>query len=490
MAAGGGMTFVRAHLSVHAKLAAAGSTENLTLAAKWSGAARNFGTVVAFVLPVMVYQQYGWSALLAFAMVVMLMYIIVASVQHAYCDGGLEVVRELSAGLVEEAAPVGSAAVPWIDWVMAAAFCVTELQMNVQAAAVPTILMRQFEVPTSVCGPIQAVGQLVAMGFLVILSKGYAGILQKRPLNLILSFFGTFVGMSLLCWSTLLRHTEAAQAIFVLSLYFFYIFAYTAQVTMLECLTGVLDMQNAIVVIGVSEMIGCACSLVGGYLGPVLLEVSPAAPFVLQLVIALTTTLLVAFSLGHRAMSQMVVVCETKEQYLATLVSVEDESPSIRKSLQGLNHMRKRPESYIGVEQLLRKQSHNSFFPSSDESFVSDTVGPEALKESLLQQPSPLRAGMARQSSKGASCSLTIPKSNSGQITCGHWDCADVEDVRSREVPIPDLVTSTFEGRQLKKTMACFDRAYIDIDTEDYVVDRSLVQQLVMNQVACEGQSA
>merc|ERR1719282_896237 len=98
-----------------------------------------------------------------------------------------------------------------------------------------------------------------------------------------------------------------------------------------------------------------------GYLGPVLLEVNPSAPFILQMVIALATTLLVALCLGHRAMSQMVVVCETQEQYFASVLATQDDgSPSIRKSLQGLQHMSMRPESYIGVEQLFRKQTSSS----------------------------------------------------------------------------------------------------------------------------------
>lgn len=470
MAAGGGMTFVRAHLSVHAKLAAGGCKENLSLAAKWSGAARNFGTVVAFVFPVMIYKHLGWSAVVGSAMTVMVMYLVLAAVQHIYAGDATDVDEELTRGLVEEASTERSA-VPWIDWVMAAAFCITELQMNVQAAAVPTTLMRQFGMPVSLCGPIQAVGQLVAMGFLVLLSKGYAGIFQKRPLNLILAFFGTFLGMGVLCVSTAMDGGRAAQAIFVLSLYFFYISAYTAQVTMLECLTGVLDMQNAIVVIGISEMVGCGCSLFGGYLGPVLLEVGPSAPFLLQLVIALLTTLLLAFCLGHRAMSQMVVVCETQEQYYASMLSMQNDStPSLRKSfsqsLLGLHHMSMRPESYIGVEQLYRKRSLSDL-----QAAACDAPAADGLREALLAHPTPARAGAA----------------DGGAVERVRTDGGAVERARSQEVPIPDVVTSTFEGRQLKKAMACFDRAYVDIDTEDYVVDRLLVQQLLMKEKSHEG---
>jgi len=469
MAAGGGMCFVRAHLSVHAKLAARGCKENLSLAAKWSGAARNFGTVVAFVVPVMVYKHIGWSSVVGIAMVVMVVYLALAVVQHACAGDATDVDEELTRGLVEEASTERSA-VPWIDWVMAAAFCITELQMNVQAAAVPTTLMRHFGMPVSLCGPIQAVGQLVAMGFLVLLSKGYAGIFQKRPLNLILAFFGTFLGMGVLCVSTAMDSGRVAQAVFILSLYFFYISAYTAQVTMLECLTGVLDMQNAIVVIGISEMIGCGCSLFGGYLGPVLLEVGPTAPFLLQLVIALVTTLLLAFCLGHRAMSQMVVVCETQEQYLASVLSMQDDSSpsaSLRKSfsqsLLGLHHMSMRPESYIGVEQLYRKRS-----PSDMQAAAGEAPAAGGLRQALLAHPTPARAGLD---------AVERVRSDGGAV----------DRIRSQEVPIPDIVTSTFEGRQLKKAMACFDRAYVDLDTEDYVVDRLLVQQLVMKEKSHEG---
>merc|ERR1719517_101379 len=106
--------------------------------------------------------------------------------------------------------------------------------------------------------------------------------------------------------------------LFILALYLFYISAYTAQVTMLECLTGVLDMQSSIIVMGYSEMVGCAFSLVGGYLGPALLAVDPAAPFALQGIIALVTTIILALTLGHRATTQT-VVCQTEDQYVESI---------------------------------------------------------------------------------------------------------------------------------------------------------------------------
>merc|ERR1719512_434327 len=147
--------------------------------------------------------------------------------------------------------------------------------------------------------------------------------------------------------------------LFVLTLYLFYISAYTAQVTMLECLTGVLDMQSSIIVMGYSEMVGCACSLVGGYLGPALLQVNPAAPFAMQAVIALVTTVVLALTLGHRATAQT-VVCQTEDQYADSLADTIQRRPSLRNSFQGLQMLTARKETYIKVEQLLRAQSTQS----------------------------------------------------------------------------------------------------------------------------------
>jgi hypothetical protein len=491
MAAGGGMTFVRAHLSVHGKLAAGGSKENLSLAAKWSGAARNFGTVVAFVVPVMVYKHFGWSAVVGSGMAAMIGYLVLAAVQHSYAGDATDV-DELAEGLVEQAPATGSISqIPWIDWIMAAAFCITELQMNVQAAAVPTTLMRQFELPVSICGPIQALGQLIAMGFLMLLSKGYGGIFQKRPLNMITAFFGTFLGMSVLCWSTALDGERAAQIIFILSLYFFYIMAYTAQVTMLECLTGVLDMQNAIVVIGISEMIGCACSLFGGYLGPVLLEVNPCAPFVLQMAIALVTTMMVAFCLGHRAVSQMLVVCETQEQYLASVQDADIERrPSVANSLNGLKEMKKRRDSYIGIEKRYRKRTASSgslasMGSCSSLASMADDAG--GLTQALLANPTSTDMGADAGVAAAPHAEAKLRSDSGSTRVCSKGSTAETLRMQSKEVPVPDVVTSTFSGRQLKKTMACFDRAYVDIDTDDHEVNRFAVQRLMMRQPSHEG---
>mmetsp|Transcript_108353 Transcript_108353/g.302809 ORF Transcript_108353/g.302809 Transcript_108353/m.302809 type:complete len:107 (+) Transcript_108353:1-321(+) len=90
------------------------------------------------------------------------------------------------------------------------------------------------------------------------------------------------------------------------------------------------------------------------------------------------------------------------------------------------------------------------------------------LRQALLAHPTPARAGLD---------AVERVRSDGGAV----------DRIRSQEVPIPDIVTSTFEGRQLKKAMACFDRAYVDLDTEDYVVDRLLVQQLVMKEKSHEG---
>jgi len=459
MSGGGGMTFVRAHLSVHGKVAACGNKDMLTLAAKWCGAARNAGTVVAFALPVVLYNNLGWISVVLLAMCVMVLYVILAVVQHASAGQGADSAadKELLAGLVEEA-PAES--IPWIDWVMAGCFCVTELQMNVGAAAVPTTLMRTFGVPMPLVGGLQAVGQLVAMSFLMLLSKGFFIPLQKRPMNLIFSFSGTFLTMVAI-WAAIVLHTGSVWLI-IGCLYGFYMSAYTAQVTMLECLMGVLDMQNSIIVMGIAEVFGCGFSLVGGYLGPALLEVDPAAPFALQVAIALLTTMVLALCLGHRAWTQ-VVVCEMEAQYDSSIQDMISRRPSVLKSIQGLKKMTQRPESYIGVEQRFRKQNSSS------------RLAPIASSGSLC--PSNESEQPPVQTQGGGQNNLAEPlmdKPQPAQRTSGHRRCS------SEVVPIPDTVASTHEARHFKKAMVNFEQAFLALDLQDYDVPASSVKELVV----------
>lgn len=468
MSGGGGMAFVRAHLSVHGKLASGGSTERLTLASKWCGAARNAGTVVAFALPVVLYDSFGWIAVVGFAMSVTVLYIALAAVQHAYTgvDSAEGAEEALSVGVVE--AP--SESIPWIDWVLAGAFCVTELQFNVQAAAVPTTLMRTFGLRISLVGLVQAAGQVVAMGFLMLLSRGFFSFLQKRPLNLVLAFSGTFVAISAIWMATVL---QTDQVWFVIaSLYFFYISAYTAQVTMLECLMGVLDMQKSIIVMGVAEVFGCGFSLIGGYLGPALLEVDKAAPFALQMGVALLTTAVLALTLGHRAMSQL-IVCQTEDQYDASLKDMIARRPSIRKSLRGLKHMKDRPDSYIGVEQRLRSksssglptiQSSGSLCPVESSECLAPPEQSPRKEGGLPEQAQPVDGGLGE----------ALLEKPSPAKRYGHERCT------SEVVPVTDAAASTYEGRQFKKALVNWDLSYFDIDTNDYTVETSNVKQLVI----------
>mmetsp|Transcript_85 Transcript_85/g.231 ORF Transcript_85/g.231 Transcript_85/m.231 type:complete len:611 (-) Transcript_85:229-2061(-) len=485
MSGGGGMAFTRAHLSVHGKLASGGSKEHLTLASKWCGAARNAGTVVAFAVPVIVYDAFGWSAVIAFAMSVTVLYIVLAAVQHNYNRGeaaaeGAE--EALETGLVE--APCES--IPWIDWVMAGAFCATELQFNVQAAAVPTTLMRTFGMRVSLVGLVQAVGQVVAMSFLMLLSRGYFSILQKRPLNLVLAYAGTFVAMCMI-WIGTVMQTDQVWFI-IASLYFFYISAYTAQVTMLECLMGVLDMRNSIKVMGIAEVFGCGFSLIGGYLGPALLEVDNAAPFALQMGVALFTTFVLALTLGHRAVSQ-IVVCQTEDQYDECLQEMVKRRPSLRKSLQGLKHMKDRPDSYIGVEQRFRQHSKSFGSLSALPTIAS------ASNLSALGSAGNLAAMGASSPCESPTMSPPAAQEEAGFPAQGRSDGGAAEsllekpaavrkierrDSHSEVVPVTDSSASTYEGRQFKKAMVNWELSYFDIDTKDYALETSNVKQLVI----------
>jgi len=487
MSAAGGLTFVRAHLSVHGKLAAGSSVESLTLAARWSGAARNFGTVVAFVVPVALYQALGWRAVVATAMCVMCLYLALAAAQHrSYPSGAKGGAPPYGEGpeepaLVEEAPREH---VPWIDWLIAGAFCVTELQMNIQAAAVPTTLL-VLGVPLPLVGGVQAAGQLIAMGFLVLLSRGACPCLQKRPTNLLLSFAGTFVGMAAL-WLARASEVDGSLGAVVLGLYFFYACAYTAQVTMLECLTGVLDMSNSIYVMGVSEVVGCACSLVGGYLGPALLERNPSAPFALEAAIALATTLALGIGLGLRACDQY-VACQTTSEYRAALAE-QERLAGLPKALHGLRHLHRRPESYIGVEQRLRRaQTEGSLVSVGGSSTAADTEG------SLVSVDSSLSGdGATAAAAPGGGLNAPLLGGGGGAALGPHAEAWRAQQeappplgggrhqrVRTEPLAILQVAVSTHQAREYKRALASFGQAPVGLDRRDYAVERDPEQPAV-----------
>mmetsp|Transcript_90311 Transcript_90311/g.255704 ORF Transcript_90311/g.255704 Transcript_90311/m.255704 type:complete len:141 (-) Transcript_90311:112-534(-) len=122
--------------------------------------------------------------------------------------------------------------------------------------------------------------------------------------------------------------------------------------------------------------------------------------------------------------------------------------PSILKSLQGLKQMSTRPESYIGVEQLYRKQAAAPALPTvaSEGHLRCDGEPHQALERGLLESPR----------------------------RHGHRRC------RTEAVPVPDRVASTHAARHFKKAMVSFEHAYLALDTNDYAIEAREVQQLVV----------
>lgn len=296
MAACSGMGFSRAALTLHVQLAFGDDETAAALASSYCGSARNLGTIIALIVPVGMYELLGWTGVCAGGMMIALFNMIMSAAQQA-------AVRSASEKLAEADGEKHREHIPWIYWVIGAAFVVTELQFNICNAAVPMTLTRSFGVETVMVGRLMASFNGLSMCFLACRPSLTCGVLNKSPVNMIFAFCLIAISWSLAMLATLLPFH--GLELFVSSVLIFLISSYFAQVLMLECISGVCEGPQAKILMGVSETLGCGFAMAGGYLGDSLEEYGAAAPFALQTFVGLVTLIVLAASFGHRRMTQL-----------------------------------------------------------------------------------------------------------------------------------------------------------------------------------------
>jgi len=135
-------------------------------------------------------------------------------------------------------------------------------------------------------------------------------------------------------------------SLFVPGILTFMLAAYLAQCLTLECLTGVLEVRESKVLMGVSETAGCFFAALGGYLGDELEVYGASAPFALQASVAFVTLSILAAALGHRLVTH-----------------AAPESPGgehggwIRQSLSGLCSLPVHSQSFVSGERDFQRRN-------------------------------------------------------------------------------------------------------------------------------------
>ena len=313
MALSSGMGFVRACLTVH--LQSGFDDETLATTSKQCGAARNCGSIAALIVPALLYQHFGWRVVCCGACSAALLYILLA------CIVRMEKKVRPTEGMESMQPGEHPSEISWIDWMVGSAFIITELQYNIGNAAIPQALTNTFNMSVGAVGPTLGSFNAISTLFLALLPSVPCALLQKSPLNIVVSFF-----LVLICWifaAVAATQPEHGLPVFVMSILFFTLSINMAQVLMLEYLSGVLDTKGAEKLMGVSETLGCGFAMLGGYLGDELEVYGSAAPFVMQGAVALLTLITLGASLAHRHV--------TRDNLEADLESNEAQSKSLKK---------------------------------------------------------------------------------------------------------------------------------------------------------------
>eukprot|EP00438_Fugacium_kawagutii_P013369 Skav216475 [mRNA] locus=scaffold1123:249303:250595:- [translate_table: standard] len=287
MALCSGMGFVRACLTVH--LQAGFDDEAMPTISKQCGAARNCGSIAAMILPALLYQYLGWRVVCCGACSAALLYILLCCVIGSKESESLKGTNHCQEIPVE---------ITWIDWVVGSAFIITELQYNIGNAAIPQTLTTTFNMPVGAVGPTLGSFNAIAMFFLALLPSMPCVLLHTSPLNIVMCFL--FILASWICAALAAMEPDHGFPVFVMSILFFTLAINTAQVLMLEYLSGVLDTKGTEKLMGVSETLGCGFAMLGGYLGDELEVYGSAAPFLMQSAVALLAVTMLGASLAHR----------------------------------------------------------------------------------------------------------------------------------------------------------------------------------------------
>lgn len=227
----------------------------------------------------------------------------------------------------------------------------TELQWNVLNTAVPATLITSYQLPTSAVGLAIGSGALVSMLYLLSLPTLPRLINPPRPMNLLMSY-----GLMSCSWLLMLAAVVTGKAVlFVVGIWAFLAMGNNTQVVLLECLTGITDVETSSQIMGISEVVGCGVGTFGSYAGGMLFVLSDRAPFAACAVWSLFCAAGLTWSVGHRRLQRAKSAGDDGTVFLQS-------QPSIftLPSCQGLNLMledRERAHSFIGPEMEFRALS-------------------------------------------------------------------------------------------------------------------------------------
>ncbi|CAE7729483.1 unnamed protein product [Symbiodinium sp. KB8] len=351
-----GLGFMRPCVTLHSQAVCKGDPRALTQLSQQCGAARTFADVCSFILPAALYDFVGWAGVSLFGVALAFCYLVLAVPMHASNDGMTSSLSESVLGSFQ------LKRIYWIDWILSGAFVSTELQWNMLNTAVPAALVTTFDFPTYAVGAVLGSGAFVAMCFLLVLPSLPRCFNQPRPTNLLASY--TFMSMSWLFMAVAFA-PSIAPPIFVVGVWAFLSMANASQVVLMECLTGVNDVETSGQIMGISEMLGCAVGMLGSYAGAMLFAVAPAAPFLGCGAAALGCTLFLCLALGVRRIEVHKRLSDKAEpgSLLSDLELSQDSTSLVEESVQGLGMIMRdgeRAHSYIGPEVAHRASSEAS----------------------------------------------------------------------------------------------------------------------------------
>jgi len=337
-----GMGFVRPCVTLHCQALCNRDIDALTRLSQRCGAARTLADICGFTLPAVLYDATGWAGVAAFGGSLAFFYLVL-SLQLHWCPSGMPT-------KFEDKVPV-SKKIRWIDWVLSGAFVSTELQWNVLNTAVPATLITSYQLPTYAVGVAIGSGALVSMFYLLSLPALPRLINPPRPMNLLMSY-----GLMSCSWLLMLAAVLTGKAVlFVVGIWAFLAMGNNTQVVLLECLTGITDVETSSQIMGISEVVGCGVGTFGSYAGGMLFVLSDRAPFAACALWSLFCAVGLTWSVGHRRLQRAKSAGDD-----GTVFQSQPSEIFTLPSCQGLNLMledRERAHSFIGPEMEFRALS-------------------------------------------------------------------------------------------------------------------------------------
>jgi len=279
-------------------------------------------------------------------------------------------------------------------------------------------LVRMYALPAPMSGALMGVGASIAMGYLISLPWLPSMFNKQRPLNVLTSYLGMFLGWVIMLIAVF---AELPAPFFLFGFYFFQTMGIASQVVLLECLTGICNLEATTRIMGISEVVGCVFGMVGGYLGEALLAFGIATPFSMCSVWSLISVIFLTASFSLRASQR------------------EGEGDSfVKATADGLVSIvrseRKQFATFIGAERAMRG-SH--LMTNTSEPLLKDTV-----------------SDLASEGANSQSRSVPEPFMSNLSVTLSEDD--DVQAITAPGTPM--------HSARAKRLAASFHLAYIDLD--------------------------